>query len=137
MPVDMGKAHETPAWGCNCMAWKPGVPKPMVALRALAKARDVEVWGFRHDPRAGDYHFRVKTHHPGDEVHEYEVTYDPAGQGGFCKHTAACADQWAGGWLRAASGAARLVLEDLDRSEKENKRLRREVARWQKKSTKS
>jgi len=127
MPICKAGDSEV-GWGCTCPSFRFGEPKPDAALKALAKAAVVTVEDMGTD---GPYRrYRAWTE-PGKY---YEVARGP-GRGGFCKHVAACLFL-ENPWLRQAALGASDLLEQFDALEKENKKLRREIARWQKASKK-
>jgi len=120
--VDMGTSET--GWGCSCRAFRRGEPNPERAAKALARAAVVTVEDLGTD---GAYHrFRAWT----EPDSRYEVACGP-GQGGFCKHVLAClfVDH---PWLRQAALGASDIVEQNTALEKENKKLKKEIAQCQK-----
>jgi hypothetical protein len=115
-------------WGCSCPAWRPGEPEPEEALRALARAElvTVEFEGWRD----GQAHFTCWT----DPKSRYAVTYDPNRPGGWCKHCMSALVQFAP-WMPALEAGAAGALNKIAALEKEVKKLKKEKARWERKSS--
>ena len=130
MPKADVKPLETgPGFGCSCRAWRPGEPAdPNRALAAMARSANVTVSFIKR--LDGTLYFRVWT----EPDITYTVTHDPNSPGGWCKHTIACLSHWAP-WHRQLALGADDALAEIKRLEKESKKLRREITKWQKKCT--
>jgi hypothetical protein len=98
--VEAGNAKPTsqsrvPAWGCNCPSFRTGKPGDEKLIAAVARATGVTVafLGIKN----GVWQFECFT----VEGTSYQVVFDPQSteEGGWCKHTVACAKHVVGDWL--------------------------------------
>jgi len=127
VPIVEAANLPTSGWACRCKAFKLDEPTPEQAVKALARsvAVTVEDQGERYGYRC----FMAWT----DLASRYHLVAGP-GVGGFCKHIIACSfiDN---PWLQqAAIGTDDLLIQVVE-LQKENRKLRRENERWQKKCT--
>jgi len=122
--ADVKPLSTGPGWGCSCPAFRLGEPTPEQALAALARSVNVTV------ESKGWSQFVAWT----DPESRYIVTLDMANPGGWCKHIIASQVTWVS-WHRQLALGADDALAEIKRLEKESKKLRREITKWQKKCT--
>lgn len=120
MPIQIIKPANS-NWGCSCPAFTTAEPTPEQALKALARAVVVTV------TQEGPNQWEVWT----EPESRYTVVREP-GMGGFCKHVIACLI-YENPWLREVALGADTLLQQAHDLEKENRKLGKEVTKWQKK----
>lgn len=117
---DIERKAQGPGWGCSDPSFRNGEPDPRTALKRLADSANVTVEDRGWHPD-GTHHFTAWT----DTDARYEVTFDPKGAGGYCKHIVACLSHWLP-WHRQMALGAAWALDEIKRLEREVKKLERE-----------
>lgn len=124
MPTVISHKLSEGGWGCNCPSFRRRVPQQFLA-DTLARASGVTVVKQWSAPRDEEFSMMHQWSAWTREDEAYTVFYDPAREGGWCKHIAACAAELVGGQMGETYLAVKEMRGECHELHKELKKTKK------------